>query len=303
MATTTPNIGLTKPDGAENYDLAVVNTNSDIVDAEITDAKAGSNTRVFKCKNDVSSVDNALNVQGGDGRYYQKTETYSQEEADVITDAIEAKVDENTAHIFGVNILINGQLIINQRNYDGSALSDGEYGYDRWAGANSDANIKQIVEATYISSGQYTISWVGGGTATIGTTSNLSSGDSVFLTSVNTDVIVPKGSTNIQLERGSRATQFEKRKIGYELLLCQRYYEKSNSNSLHISIPLVSTTPVKRIYIPYSVEKRTTPTLYFSGGTSVSIATSDIRGFRATVDSASLDSEQYLGTWTADAEI
>lgn len=69
MSTTTPNIGLTKPLNTENYSLIVWNGNSDIIDGEITDAKAGSNLRIFKCKNDTSSNDNALNVQAGDGRY------------------------------------------------------------------------------------------------------------------------------------------------------------------------------------------------------------------------------------------
>ena len=73
MSTKTANINLVKPLGTENYDIAVVNANSDIIDAEITDAKAGSNTRVFKAKNDTSSIDNVLNVQGGDGRYYKKS--------------------------------------------------------------------------------------------------------------------------------------------------------------------------------------------------------------------------------------
>ena len=69
MSTLTANIDLVKPTGLEKYSLAIINANSDIIDTEITDAKAGSNTRIFKCKNDVSSIDNALNVQAGDGRY------------------------------------------------------------------------------------------------------------------------------------------------------------------------------------------------------------------------------------------
>ncbi len=69
MATTTPNINLTKPIGSEKYDLAVVNANSDIIDNEITDAKAGSNQRIFKAKTSTASPDDALNVQAGDGRY------------------------------------------------------------------------------------------------------------------------------------------------------------------------------------------------------------------------------------------
>lgn len=69
MSTTTPNINLVKPSGTENYSLIVWNANSDIIDAQITDAKAGSAVRIFKCKNDVTSADNALSVGAGDGRF------------------------------------------------------------------------------------------------------------------------------------------------------------------------------------------------------------------------------------------
>jgi len=71
MATTTPNIGLTKPIGTEKYDLDVVNANSDIIDTEITDAKAGSNARIFKVKNDLTDQDNAVSRVSGDSRYIQ----------------------------------------------------------------------------------------------------------------------------------------------------------------------------------------------------------------------------------------
>ncbi len=69
MATATPNIGLTKPLGTENYDIDVVNNNSDIIDTEITDAKVGSNLRVFKVKNDLTDQDNVVNRISGDTRY------------------------------------------------------------------------------------------------------------------------------------------------------------------------------------------------------------------------------------------
>ena len=69
MATTTPNIGLTKPLGTEKYDINVVNTNSDIIDTEITDAKAGSNLRPFLVKNDLTNLDNAVSGNSGDLRY------------------------------------------------------------------------------------------------------------------------------------------------------------------------------------------------------------------------------------------
>jgi len=130
------------------------------------------------------------------------------------------------------NILINGDKRVNQREYTDGALANGDYGYDMWMGADSDANIEQIIEQQNINSGTYTISWVGGGTATIAGISGLSSGDNLVITVIgNIYVKVPKTATNIQLEPDDVATPFEQRPIGLELSLCQRYAYVINNGS------------------------------------------------------------------------
>lgn len=122
------------------------------------------------------------------------------------------------------NIIINGDKRVNQGEYAGGVLADGVYGYDRWKGADSDANIEQIIEQQNIRTSDYTISFDGGGTATVAGVSGLSSGDSIsIVVSGNISVKVPKGATNIQLEEGLFKTPFEQRPYGLELLLCQRY--------------------------------------------------------------------------------
>lgn len=124
------------------------------------------------------------------------------------------------------NIIINGDKRVNQRGYSGGVLADGVYGYDRWKGADSDANIEQIIEQQNIISGTYTITFTGGGTATVAGTSGLASGDDVVVTVAgDISVKVPKGASNIQLESGSVATPFELRPYGLELSLCRRYYK------------------------------------------------------------------------------
>ena len=82
--------------------------------------------------------------------------------------------------------------------------------------------------------------------------------------------------TGVQLEKGTVATPFEFRSIGQELALCQRYYEKSYSQSV---VP--GTATIQGIHwvtgntvntlstVTFAVEKRAAPTVtvYGSGGT------------------------------------
>lgn len=135
-------------------------------------------------------------------------------------------VDDTAALTGYKNKLINGRKRINERGYAGGVLANNVYGYDRWKGADSDANIEQIIDTFNIEDGIHTISWTGGGTATVAGFSGLSSGDSVVLPGGNISVKVPKFANSIQLEEGSIATSFEVREKGLELSLCQRYFEK-----------------------------------------------------------------------------
>ena len=85
---------------------------------------------------------------------------------------------------------------------------------------------------------------------------------------------------NVQLEPGSAATPFERRLIGQELVLCQRYYEKSYNNSVAPATAI--TAGLGELFVNaiggggtittvnYAVSKRANPTVtsYDNAGTS-----------------------------------
>ena len=71
----------------------------------------------------------------------------------------------------------------------------------------------------------------------------------------------------VQLEIGSQATDFEYRSYGEELALCQRYYEVLDASSSFVTN--ISSSHSGRQRIPFTVEKRSDPTISF-GFNSVS---------------------------------
>jgi len=112
------------------------------------------------------------------------------------------------------NILINGNLKINQRGVSIAAAAVGAYGPDRWKKVDA-GNMTQIVEdGNFVPGATYTLSGTGV------TTQQLTAPASGNWTLPN----IPIAATNIQLEQGTVATPFEHRPIGVELSLCQRYY-------------------------------------------------------------------------------
>ncbi len=124
------------------------------------------------------------------------------------------------------NLLFNAKFKINQRAFGGGQPAAGVYGFDRWKGDALGTRIQQFVENTDTINDVFTISWTGGdsGVADVDATTGLSSGDSFTLsTSANISVIVPTTANNIQLEKGSVATELEFRNIADDLALCQRY--------------------------------------------------------------------------------
>ena len=104
--------------------------------------------------------------------------------------------------------------------------------------------------------------------------------------------------TGVQLEAGSVATPFERRDYGRELIMCQRYYEKSvgaiNGSS--------GSTIIGRCQWFYKVEKRATPTIVQGGGSaSAGVTTTSTQLYGIYRDGGN---EPVIGSGsTADSEL
>ena len=175
----------------------------------------------------------------------------------LVYDAANARLAEIEIQIpIGRNLLINAEGLINQRGFAGGALAAGVYGYDRFKAGTGGCNfsvssgvwthtsgpIVQVVEApTGVFGSSVTFSVedpntnisvsVGGVSGTI-TAGSGRRGVTLAIPSGGGNLTVQWSATGAtykrpQLERGSAATAFESRHPALELMLCQRYYEKS----------------------------------------------------------------------------
>lgn len=114
------------------------------------------------------------------------------------------------------SLIINGNMLINQRDFSG-AWVDGEYAYDRWK-ATATAMTQIIEDGSYKPSTEYTLS--GTGVTTVQITSPASGHWTL--------PEIPRTVTMVKLELGSVATPYQARPIGEELALCQRYFKILN---------------------------------------------------------------------------
>jgi hypothetical protein len=132
--------------------------------------------------------------------------------------------------------------------------------------------------------GMYVFFSIGSGSTVSGTAGSWAAANYVSATGA-TSVVGTNGATfyitGVQLEQNTSATPFERRLIGTELELCQRYFEKSYNQATSIA----SATQTGMILMPnvlnfsssaytqaiyYKVNKRATPTVtpYAYNGTS-----------------------------------
>ena len=188
------------------------------------------------------------------------------------------------------------------------------------------------------SGGLYLYLSIGAGSSVSTTAGSWQSGFYVSATGA-TSVVGTNGATfyitGVQLEAGTTASPFEYRQYGTELQLCQRYYEKTYSQSV---VPgtatesnvewagtsfqsLASTGTFQAQLRPFKVVKRTAPTMLFwdflgnsgkwtrylvGGGptnnNTVTVDTQDDCGFRMFVAGTSSTSN-CCGHWTASAEL
>lgn len=118
--------------------------------------------------------------------------------------------------------------------------------------------------------------------------------------------------TGVQLEAGSTATEFERRPIGTELALCQRYYEVGGGSSNSLWSGYAVNTATYYYGVPFIVTKRVTPSIYniTNAGSSGFPATSSSAGGITTVGiqlgrtcNATTNGAYFLDFWNASAEL
>ncbi len=146
---------------------------------------------------------------------------------------VEENVENNVISGFK-NILINGDMRINQRSFDGdwTGVPDWTFGYDGWGKYETGEYIYQgIEEGDYKPDTIYTLS---GTNITTQQATSPSSGTWWIGSYDYFTQVIPTSATNIQLEEGVVATAFELRPIGLELSLCQRYYLAGTGSGLMV---------------------------------------------------------------------
>ena len=102
--------------------------------------------------------------------------------------------------------------------------------------------------------------------------------------------------TDVQLEAGSSATDFERRPIGTELALCQRYYETFQQGVTFTN----SGSPWVPFIANFAVTKRATPTITSA---NISGASATVNGILGVGSIGSNISSPTLSTFTASAEL
>ena len=134
----------------------------------------------------------------------------------------------------------------------------------------------------------------------------------------------------VQIEEGRQATDFERRTFEEELLLCQRYYEKSydvstspgtsTATSMVVSGAGATATDYVNVSVGFQVDKRTAPTVtiydragnsgkatYYNNGVATdnkSVNSSGIGEKRFVAESDNSSTKNIMGVhFKADAEL
>lgn len=226
------------------------------------------------------------------------------------------------------NLIINGGFGINQRVYvSGAAVGANLYAHDRWKMAASGdtytfsttANkttvtipagkvLRQVVEGLNLQTGTYVLSWEGTAQGKIGAGAYGATGITGSITGgVDTTIEFGPGTvSNVQLEWGTRASPFERRFVGLELQLCQRYYE---TGWYRIDAYMTGTLSFGSV-LPFLATKRASPMISFSGTTlsnattlTTNISASPTTQFEVIANATTTAKAIIATLWTASAEL
>jgi hypothetical protein len=222
------------------------------------------------------------------------------------------------------NALINGNPTINQRGYVSGTATGGanQYTLDRWRVVTSGQSItwtdsenirtvtapaggvEQVVEGSNLGTGTYALSWTGTATATVGGVT-VANGTTVSITGgVDTTVRFSGGTFSLaQLEPGTRATQFERRPIGTELALCQRYYIAETLSNIRYGRD-VAIGKQSTVWVDFPVTMRVAPTTTQATTSSVGNQVASSTNNSITIRAANVTNDMAtLASYTASAEL
>jgi hypothetical protein len=228
------------------------------------------------------------------------------------------------------NKIINGNPRINQRGYvSGAATTAGQYTLDRWKVTGtggitfsttnnkttitipSGQTIQQVIEGLNLDTGTYVLSWEGTAQGRVNSGSYGTSGavTASVTGGTNTTIEFNAGTvTSIQFEQGTVVTSFERRDIGRELMMCQRYYEVGGRTGwVGYS---VSSEQYVIGFVGYRVTKRsaatiTVPSYTLSGTSSLGPYSATTDGFEINGTTTIASGTVYIiaNSWSASSEL
>lgn len=219
------------------------------------------------------------------------------------------------------NKIINAQGLLNQRGYVSGTATTGanQYTIDRWKVVTSGqaltiagsgisniltapaGGIEQVVEATFMEGGTYSLSWIGTATATVNGTPVTNGGTITLSANANATVRFTNGTVRLpQLERGW-VTPFEYLPAEITEVRALRYFESSQGN-MSFTQPGNSGSVPQRLPVMYRISKRASPSVAVTVGIgSVSFVSGNpvfaVFGFGGAAQ------QENQWSWTASSEL
>ena len=224
------------------------------------------------------------------------------------------------------NLLINANPLINQRGYVSGTATTGanQYTLDRWRVVTSgqsiswtdSANVRtvtapaggveQVIEGINTLSGTYVLNWTGTATAAVNGSAVVKGGTVTLTGGASCTVRFSSGTFSLpQLEPGTTATPLERRPIGTELALCERYFHAGSFYGWSYT-NVASNQRVAVVY--FSTQMRATPSITFlsvagsnaTGQTAESITSKTFGIFTGALGAGNVTLD---GTYSASAEL